>query len=129
MNTSTPAKRPRGRIATAIVGALFSSFAVVCTAGDNTDTFSQVVKYGDLNIADAKGAATLYRRIATAARNVCGADEIDSRRLGYRASIMACVHQAIVDAVTKVGQPELVAAYNANNREPLPITLAAAKTP
>ena len=70
----------------------------------------------------------MIRRIAAAARNVCGADEIDSRRLGYRATIMACVHKAIVDAVTKVGQPELVAAYNANNREPLPITLASART-
>jgi UrcA family protein len=127
MNTSTRSTRPRGLVAIAIVGALASSFAVVCTAGNNTDDFSQVVKYGDLNIAEAKGAATLYRRIAAAARYVCGADEIDSRRLGYRASIMACVHQAIVDAVTRVGQPELVAAYNANNREPLPITVA--KTP
>ena len=127
MNTPTPATRVRGLIATAIIGALTSSFAVVCTAGDNTETFSQVVKYGDLNISDAQGAATLYRRIAAAARTVCGADEIDSRRLGYRASINACIHQAIVDAVTKVGQPELVAAYNAKNREPLPITLAEAK--
>ena len=129
MNTLTPATRVRGLIATAIIGALTSSFAVVCTAGDNTETFSQVVKYGDLNISDAQGAATLYRRIAAAARSVCGADEIDSRRLGYRASINACVHQAIVDAVTRVGQPELVAAYNAKNRDPLPVTLAQVKTP
>jgi UrcA family protein len=128
MNTLTPATRMRGLIATAIIGALTSSFAVVCTAGDKTETFSEVVKYGDLNISDPQGAAMLYRRIAAAARSVCGADEIDSRRLGSRASINACVHQAIVDAVTKVGQPELVAAYNAKNREPLPITLAQAKT-
>ena len=129
MNTFTPATRFRGLIATAIVGALTSSFAVVSTAADNTDTFSEVVKYGDLNISDPQGAATLYRRIAAAARSVCGADEIDSRRLGYRASINACVHQAIVEAVTQVGRPELVAAYNAKNRQPLPISVAEAKTP
>jgi UrcA family protein len=128
MNTITPSTRLRGFIAKAIVIAVAASFTVVCAAADNTETISVVVKYGDLNVSNPEGAATLYRRIAAAASTVCGPNETDSWPLGSRAKVNACVHKAIADAVTKVGQPELFAVYNAKNREPLPITLAAAKT-
>jgi UrcA family protein len=128
MNTITPSTRFRGLIATAIVSAFASSFAVVCAAADSRDTVSEVVKFGDLNVSNPQGAATLYRRIAAAARDVCGPYEIDSWHPGARASFNACVHKAIADAVTKVGRPELFAIYNAKNRQPLPITVASAKT-
>jgi UrcA family protein len=127
MNTITPSTRLRRLIATAIVSAVAASFTVVCTAAD-TETVSAIVKYGDLNISNREGAATLYQRIATAARNVCGSYDTDSWHRVSRASVDACVHKAIADAVTKVGQPELFVVYNAKNREPLPITVASAKT-
>ena len=129
MNTIIPSTHFRGLIAKALVSAVAASFTVVCTAADNTETVSVVVKYGDLNVSNPEGAATLYRRIAAAASTVCGPYETDSWRRGSSpASVNACVHKAIADAVTKVGQPQLVAIYNAKNREPLPITVAAAKT-
>jgi UrcA family protein len=128
MNTITPSTRLRGLIAKAIVSVVAASFTVVCAAADNTETVSVVVKYGDLNVSNPEGAATLYRRIATAARNVCGSYDTDSWHRVSRASVEACVHKAIADAVTKVGQPGLFAIYNAKNREPLPITVASAKT-
>jgi UrcA family protein len=128
MNTITPSTRLRGLIAKAIVSAVAASFTVVCAAADNIETVSVIVKYGDLNVSNPEGAATLYRRIAAAASTVCGPYETDSWPLVSRAKVNACVHKAIADAVTKVGQPELFAVYNAKNREPLPITLAAAKT-
>jgi UrcA family protein len=127
MNTITPSTRLRRLIATAIVSAVAASFTVVCAAAD-TETVSVIVKYGDLNISNREGAATLYQRIATAARNVCGSYDTDSWHRVPRASVEACVHKAIADAVTKVGQPELFVVYNAKNREPLPITVASAKT-
>jgi hypothetical protein len=37
------------------------------------------------------------------------------------------VHKAIADAVAKVGQPALFDAYNAHNRQPTPIVLAASR--
>ena len=129
MNTITPSTRLRGLIAKVLVSAVAASFTVVCAAADNTETVSVIVKYGDLNVSNPEGAATLYRRIAAAASTVCGSYESDSWRRGSsRARVDACVHKAIADAVTKVGQPELFAVYNAKNREPLPITVAAAKT-
>jgi UrcA family protein len=126
MNTITPSTRLRGLIATAIVSAFASSFAVVCAAADSSRTVSETVKFGDLNVSNPQGAAALYGRIAAAARNVCGS--YDGLNLGSRASVSACVHKAIADAVTKVGRPELFAVYNANNRQPLTLTVASAKT-
>ena len=128
MNNITPFTRIRRLIATAIVGAVASSFAVVCAAADDIETVSVVVKFGDLNVSNPQGAATLYGRIATAAHNVCGsAASSDVFHHGSQARVDACVRKAIADAVTRVGQPELFAVYNTKNRQPLPITVAAAQ--
>jgi UrcA family protein len=124
MNTMTPSLRLRGLIATAIVGALASSFTTVCAAADGTNPPSVIVEYGDLNLSNSQGAATLYGRIAAAANAVCRPFDIDSRDLAARAERTACVHKAITDAVTKVGQPELFAVYNAKNHQSLTITVA-----
>jgi UrcA family protein len=128
MNTIIPSTRFRRLIAKAIVSAVAASLTVICAAADKTETVSVIVKYGDLNVSNPEGAATLYRRIAAAASTVCGPYDTDSWHRGSRSSVNTCVHKAIADAVTKVGQPELIAVYNAKNREPLPITVAAAKT-
>jgi UrcA family protein len=125
MNTITPSSRLRGLIAMAIVSTFASSFAAVCAAADRIETVSAVVKYGDLNISNPEGAAALYRRIVAAARNLCGPYDVDTRDLVAGARMERCAHKAIADAVTKVGQSELFAVYNAKNREPLPITVAA----
>jgi UrcA family protein len=128
MKTTNPSARLRGFIATAILSALASSFAAVCTGADSSDTRSETVKFGDLNVSNPEGAAALYRRIAAAANKVCSSFENDSRYIGSQASLNACVHKAIADAVTKVGRPELITVYNSKNRQPLPVTVAFAKT-
>ena len=128
MNTITLFTRIRRLIATATVSAFASSFAVVCAAADDMETVSVVVKFADLNVSNPQGAATLYGRIASAARNVCGSyDSSDVFHHGSQASVNACVRKAIAAAVTRVGQPELFAVYNTKNRQPLPITVAAAQ--
>jgi UrcA family protein len=123
MNTMTTSTQLRGLIAAAILGALASGFAGVSAAADS-DVRSITVKYGDLNLSSPQGAATLYGRIAQAARAVCDSSD------GSRWSVLAmheCVNKAIADAVTKVGQPQLIALYNAKNPRPLPFTLATAQ--
>lgn len=127
MNTTAPSIRLRGLIATALFSVLASSFAAVCTAADGVPTLSETVKYGDLNVSNPEGAATLYRRIAKAADDVCGSYHVDSRDLDAQKSLHACIHKAIADAVTKVGQPQLFAIYNSKNRQSLPITVASAR--
>jgi UrcA family protein len=120
MNTMTASIDLRRLIAVAILGAFASGFAAVGTAG-NTVTRSVTVKYADLNIADPEGAAALYRRIVRAAEEVC---QLPDDSVGNMSDVNACEHKAIADAVTKVGHPQLIAVYNAKNRQPLPITLA-----
>jgi UrcA family protein len=105
-------------------GALALSCGAVSIAADNSDVPQVVVKYGDLNVSNPQGAATLYSRIAVAAHEVCKALDIDNRNLGFRARLDTCVHKAIADAVTKVDRPELFAIYNAKNHQSRPIIVA-----
>jgi UrcA family protein len=114
-------------ITTAIFGALALSCGAVSIAADNSDVPQVVVKLGDLNLSNPQGAATLYSRIVAAGHEVCKSFDIDSRNFASRARLHACVHKAIADAVTKVGQPELFAMYNAKTHQPLPITVAVAQ--
>ena len=127
MKTMTRSTHLRELIATALLGTLACGYATVIAAA-GMETHSTVVKYGDLNLSNPQGAATLYHRIVAAAHQVCNYFDDDRSFEQVRANVDACVHKAIVNAVTKVGRPELIAVYNANNREPLPLTLAAAET-
>ncbi len=105
------------------------ALALICAgpslASNRDETHQVVVHFGDLNLSNPQGAETLYRRIATAAVEVCDAFPMDSRALGSRTAIDACVKKALSDAVTKVGRPELFAVYNAKNRAPLGSPVAA----
>jgi UrcA family protein len=123
----TTSNLPR-RITTAIFVALAFTCGAVSIAADNSDVPQALVKFGDLNLSDPQGAITLYSRIAAAANTVCKPFDIDSRNLGSRARLDACVHKAIANAVTKVNQPELFAAYNAKNHQRGPVIVAAVRT-
>ena len=118
------AKHP-GLVTAAIFGALALGCGAVSIAADRSDVPQAVVKFGDLNLSNRQGAATLYNRIVFAAYEVCKSFDSDIRNLASHAHLNACVHRAIADAVTKVGQAELIAVYNAGSRQPLPITVAA----
>ena len=124
MNRMTTSTQLRRLIATAILGALASGFAGV-SAADDSDVRSKTVKYGDLNLSNPQGAAALYGRIVQAAYAVCDTADIG---LWSRAAVHDCINKAVADAVTKVGEPRLIAVYNARNSRPLPITLATAQT-
>ncbi len=66
-----------------------------------------VVQYGDLNINEKQGAATLLERINVAADTVCR----PSHQMGAVESLVArCRSRAIHDAVTAVDSAELSAA-------------------
>ena len=101
MNTNT--NNPL-RIAAAV--ALFAALTGGAQAGD----IPQVrVKYGDLNVNDAAGAAVLYRRIRTAATQVC--DLPGTRDLARLQQVDACVARAVAEAVAAVDKPALTGVY------------------
>ncbi len=112
MNTTTSSPL-RGLIAAAIFSAVASAFTAVSAAADSTDVPQVVVKYADLNVSNPQGAAALYGRIRSAAERVC--PRFERFNLASKERMDACVHKAIMDAVTTVNQPALFAEYNAKN--------------
>ena len=116
MNTSTPSTGLRGLIATAIFGALASSFSAVSAA--DPSSASVTVKYADLNIASPSGALVLYERIRAAAQSACSyfwfKSDADEAR---------CVQNTIAKAVTKINEPALSAVYNAKYKTSAPSAL------
>ena len=79
------------------------------------------VKYGDLNVDSAKGAAVLYARIRHAAKNVCL--QFDGGGLDVYGQRAACINKAILGAVTKVNVPALSALYSAKTGKEVPTRL------
>ena len=116
MNSSSAAIGLRSLIATAIFGALASSFGTVSTADPRSAPIT--VKFADINISSPSGALVLYERIRTAAQGACSyfwfKTDADEAR---------CVHDAIANAVTKTNQPALSAVYNAKNKTSVPSSL------
>ena len=125
---NTPASM-RTLIAKAVLSALTSSVAALSIGADNSDVPQAVVKFGDLNISNPRDAAKLYSRIAAAAYAVCTPFDIDNQNLGAQARLKACVHKSIADAVTRVGQPELIAIYKAKNHTRKTISLSGPSLP
>jgi UrcA family protein len=117
MITSTPSTGLRGLIATAIFGALASSFSAV-SAADDPHPVSITVKYADLNVASPSGALVLYERIRAAAQAACSyywfKTDADEAR---------CVHNTIANAVSKVNQPALSAVFDAKYKTSAPSPL------
>jgi UrcA family protein len=72
----------------------------------NTAT-SIVVKYRDADVRTDQGAASLYRRIASASRAVC--PDLDSRNLNEKAAGWACRKQALNNAAAAVNSPQVSA--------------------
>jgi UrcA family protein len=125
MNSMITSRGFRSVFATAFLGAFACSLGAVCTAAELTDPPQKTVKFADLNVSSAKGAATLYARIQWAAREVCHpVEELYFRSKAYD----ACVHKAIADAVATVDRPALFNVYNAHNALPTPIVLAATQS-
>jgi UrcA family protein len=127
MTTHTISKRLARLFPTAIFGALALAGAAVSSAANSGYVPQVSVRYDDLNISSPRGAATLYGRIAAAAYEVCKEFDDGGLSLLLKQRLEACIHQAIVEGVTKVRQPALTAVYNAKNRDQLPITVIVAR--
>jgi UrcA family protein len=111
--TSTDFTDLRARIASAILGVLVSTFAAVgsASATDSTGAPQAVVKYADLDISTAQGAAMLYSRIRFTAEGLC--EPLNSGDPFSRFRVQECVQRAIEGAVAKVNRPTLSAVYAA----------------
>jgi len=83
------------------------------------------VKFADLDASTSQGAAALYRRIHSAALDVCSRMYVIEQ--AYRLHSDACLQQVIADAVIKVNRPALSAVYASQYGVAPPMVLAAAQ--
>jgi UrcA family protein len=74
---------------------------------------TRTVHYSDLNLNTPAGAAILYKRIRTAAEQLCG--DVNSRRLDEAAVAKACVDHAVYGSVQSVNNVKLTNEYNAHS--------------
>ena len=97
-------------VACSLFATSLSSFAAVSTSGaSQDDNLSRVVKFGDLDLTHSQGAAVLYTRIRSAAREVCVPEY--NWVMEMRAISAKCRDEAIARAVGEVNAPALTAYY------------------
>jgi UrcA family protein len=97
-----------------LVVALFSSALCHATIGSNQsvvpepgyEVVTQTVGYGDLNLGNSQGVATLYRRIKTAASGVCK-PPLATTKFNDTSHLRHCQEQAVTQAVKDVNSVEL----------------------
>lgn len=105
--------KTQSKIAKFVLAAGFFSLAGAAVGGTalagepsspatTVSTVTYPVGYGDLNIATASGAKTLYLRIRYAAETLCENAATWSKKEGQ-----TCVNKAVNDAVTRVNAPLL----------------------
>ena len=84
-------------------GAAAASAGTSDFVGDGFNKY--VVKFPDLDLNKAEGAAALYGRLRRAAAIVCS--PLDGRGRAFNTSYRACMGQAVASAVERVGRPML----------------------
>jgi UrcA family protein len=83
-----------------------------------------VVKYADLDVNHAEGAAVLYKRLLNAARTVCYPLSSDRKlEMQTQARYEACITKAVNDAIAKVDRAALTE-YAMSKGSPSAIKLA-----
>ncbi|HXA36892.1 MAG TPA: UrcA family protein [Steroidobacteraceae bacterium] len=112
MDTFAPARTPGQRVKWALMlGTLAGVMAVgVASAGTlDTDVPSVVVKYSKESLATDSGAVALYRRIRTAATQVCPNPSLLD--LGAQIRAKQCRAEAIARAIQQIDNSRLAAVH------------------
>ena len=116
---------------TVIASAIFGAVALGCSAISHTADTSRetqvAVQYSDLDLSNPRQASELYSRISAAASKACTSYPVDGRSLVVHTLLRTCVNNAVAAAVTKIGEPKLVAIYNSKHREPVTNAVAVAQ--
>lgn len=90
------------KVITLLAAALLAGAATQAPA-DEPDGNSLTVRYADLNLDREAGVASLYRRLTSAAKQVCA--EHAGKTLVEKQAHAACIDQAITTAVARIGRP------------------------
>jgi UrcA family protein len=99
------------------VAAFITGNISIANADAPFEPRTATVQFADLDTANTQGAATLYRRIKTAAASVCRDLEPGKQLVGVWA-YTDCVQTAMSNAIAKVNRPA-VTAYAAARGMPI----------
>jgi UrcA family protein len=86
-------------------------------AAGSLDTYSVVVRYGDLNLNSQAGVARLHKRIRNAAESVCS--DLSTRILGLRDAYDLCVDEAVAKGIRDVANPNLTNFHVSKGKAPV----------
>ena len=97
--------KSHNRTILACAAALWLACGLVPSIANASDTRSETVKFGDLDLGSQSGVEALYGRIHAAARRVC------EQPAGEDPAVRSCITKAESQAIGKVNVPLLSAFY------------------
>lgn len=97
------------------LGFVAGSFAMADTV---VTVKSETVRYDDLRLISAVGAAVLYGRLRGAAERACGS--LDGKTPQLASRYRACVDDSVAKAVAQVNEPVLTRYYESKRAAPTP---------
>jgi UrcA family protein len=90
------------------IATLAAGILTAAQANADADRHTEVVRFADLNTANARDTAVLYNRVALAAHSVCSTLDV-SGSLSSTMRFSRCWHSAVKDAVAKINLSMLTA--------------------
>jgi UrcA family protein len=101
--------------AASILAAGFIALSAAATvvpaqAAEPAQSYTQIVRYGELNLDSEQGAKVLYTRIRSAAGNVCSS--LDGRSFTEKRLWQGCFDKAVASAVVQVNKARVTALHN-----------------
>ena len=102
-------KAARATLTTLAVASICMLGSVAQASYSGDSSAQETVRYGDLNLSDAKGVQVLYWRLLSASKTLCQMP--DQRDLARAAIAARCVERTMVQAITAVDNPQLRALY------------------
>lgn len=108
--------RPRTRML--LLSMLVGIVSPLAMADALVNVKSEVVRYDDLRLISAVGAAVLYGRLHVAAERACGGPLEGQQQLVRQQRHHACVDSALEKAVSDVNHPVLTQYYESKQNKP-----------
>lgn len=96
-----------------LVTVMTSALSPSGNASSSEETRKQEVHYADLDITREPGAERLYKRIRTAAREICGTPGIE--QIINASRVRRCAEEATARAIAEVNSPALTRYFEEKN--------------
>ncbi len=104
--------------AAAIAATLFMLLTVDVRAAETEATPPSItVHYVEAALVTSEGAANVYRKLKSAARQVCGMHIVGRLTLNQSVAARECFEKSLADAVRRIDRPMLTSVHTSSGRE------------